>query len=203
MSAALPQIALAMTGASGAQVGIALLRRLVAQTECVGWVVSDNALEVIKHELGVELGIDSWQDGLLSLGWDAAELGRIRRYAVHDWFNPLASGSTAPQALIVSPCSMGTLGAIAQGVAQNLIQRCADVVLKERGKLVLMVRETPLSLIHIENMASVTRAGAIVMPVCPAFYANATTVAAMIDTLVERAIKLIGLPVSVQEPWYR
>jgi 4-hydroxy-3-polyprenylbenzoate decarboxylase len=197
------EVVLAMTGASGACVGLTLLDRLLRQGVQVAWVVSDNALQVIEHETGLSLTQEGeWRVELRRWGMDESHLEKVHRYDVHDWFTPLASGSTAPATMIVSPCSMGSLAAIAHGLSGNLIHRCADVVLKERGQLLLMVRETPFSLIHLENMVKVTQAGGVVMPLCPAFYTQSDTVEGMINEWVDRALKLIGLPLAKKAPWY-
>jgi 4-hydroxy-3-polyprenylbenzoate decarboxylase len=123
------------------------------------------------------------------------------RYGLRDFRAPFASGSAGWDAMVVIPCSTGGLARIAHGVSDNLIERAADVMLKERRRLVLVVRETPLSLIHLENMLAVTRAGAIVLPASPSFYSKPATVDALLDTVVARALDHVGIAQSLMPRW--
>jgi 4-hydroxy-3-polyprenylbenzoate decarboxylase len=127
------------------------------------------------------------------------EIGKVpdypfKRYGLKDFHAPFASGSAGWDAMVVVPCSTGGLARIAHGVSDNLIGRAADVMLKERRKLVLVVRETPLSTIHLENMLTVTRAGAVVLPAAPSFYSSPLTIEALLDTVVGRVFDQLGLP---------
>ena len=185
--AARHRIVVAITGASGAVYGLQLLRRLQAMSdvEC-HLVVSDAGRTNLRHEAGLE----------------AADLHGLA-HQVHDVRNvgaSLASGSFRCNAMVVAPCSMRTLAAIAHGLSDNLITRAADVMLKERRRLVLMVRESPLHLVHLRNMVCVTEMGAIVCPPMPAFYLHPRSIDDVVDFSVARVLDLIGLPLA-QPRW--
>lgn len=174
------KIAIAITGASGSIYAKLLLDKLQAMPEQyqeVGIVMSKNAKEVWKTELGNE-EYDQYP---------------FRYFEKYDFNAPFASGSAKYNIMIVAPCSMGTLGRIAAGVSDDLVTRAADVVLKERRKLILMVRETPYSLIHIKNMETVTLAGGIICPATPSFYSNPQTIEEVAATVVDRVLDLAGL----------
>lgn len=173
------KIIIAITGASGSIYAQLLLNKLLLHTdqyERVGIVMSDNAKEVWR----TELGNDSYKDYPFTF------------YAKHDFNAPFASGSARYNTMIVAPCSMGTLGRIASGISDDLITRAADVILKERRKLILMVRETPYNLIHIKNMESVMLAGGIICPATPSFYSVPKTIEELASTVVERVLDLAG-----------
>jgi flavin prenyltransferase len=125
----------------------------------------------------------------------------FRRYGLRDFRAPFASGSAGWDAMVVIPCSTGGLARIAHGISEDLIGRAADVMLKERRKLVLVVRETPLSLIHLENMLQVTRAGGIVLPASPSFYSSPQTLDALLDTVIGRVLDQLGLPNDLMPRW--
>jgi 4-hydroxy-3-polyprenylbenzoate decarboxylase len=134
------------------------------------------------------------------------ELGPVpdypfRRYGLRDFRAPFASGSAGWDAMVVIPCSTGGLARIAHGISDDLIGRAADVMMKERRKLVLVVRETPLSQIHLENMLTVTRAGAVVLPAAPSFYSKPATIEALLDTVLGRVLDQLGLPNSLAPRW--
>lgn len=174
------KLGIGVTGASGSIYTLVLLKRLqqlAAQIEETGIVWSDNARVVWQEEL---------QD-------NSYEKFRITTWANNDFYAPIASGSAAFDALIICPCSMGTLGRIANGISDNLITRAADVMLKERRKLVCVVRETPLSLIHIRNMQTVTEAGGIICPATPSFYSRPKNIEEAAQTVIDRVLQLAGL----------
>ena len=177
------KIIVAITGASGAIYARRTLEQLLAckQVERVALILSDTAKQVIPHE-GIELPSSE----------------RIELYDNHEMFSSVASGSASWDAMIVVPASMGSVGRIASGVSQTLIERAADVMLKERRKIVIVVRETPFSLIHLRNMTTLTEAGAIILPASPSFYSNPTTIEEAVDTVVERIITHAG----VEAPHY-
>jgi len=125
----------------------------------------------------------------------------FKRYGLRDFRAPFASGSAGWQAMVVIPCSTGGLARIAHGASEDLIGRAADVMLKERRRLVLVVRETPLSLIHLENMTAVTRAGAVVLPASPSFYSRPDSIDALLDTVVARVLDHVGLPQDLMPRW--
>jgi len=181
------EVIVGITGASGAVYGVRLLqrlRRLGAQTHLVA---TPAGILNIHHELGLS------RDGLYGLA-DAA-------YAVGDIGACIASGSHAAQAMVVAPCSMKSLAAIAHGFGDNLLTRAADVMLKERRRLVLMVRETPFNLAHLRNMTAATEMGAIVFPPLPAFYQKPQSIDEMVDDTVERVVELLGVPGASPRRW--
>lgn len=174
------KIAIAVTGASGSIYAKLLLDQLVKmqdQIAAVGIVMSDNAKYVWKTELG---NTDY-------------EKYPFTFYGKQDFNAPFASGSAKYDTMVIIPCSMGTLARIASGVSNDLTTRAADVILKERRKLILVARETPLSLVHINNMKAVSEAGGIICPASPSFYSNPTSIEAVANTVVNRIIDLIGL----------
>lgn len=170
----------AITGASGsiyAKVLLDKLQNLSSQIETVGIVMSDNAKEV-------------WQFELKNNDYTKYKFNYFEKT---DFKAPFASGSSKYDAMVICPCSMGTLARIASGVSNDLVTRTADVMLKERRKLILMIRDTPLSLIHINNMKMVTEAGGIICPASPSFYSLPDSFEKLAATVVDRAIDLIGL----------
>ena len=173
------KLVLAITGASGAVYAKVLLDKLNAlqqQIETVGIVMSDNAKDVWKFELG---NSDFENSG-------------FKMYAKNDFFAPFASGSAKYDTMIVCPCSMGTLARIASGISNDLTTRAADVILKERRKLILVTRDTPLSLIHINNMKTMTEAGGIICPASPSFYSKPQTIEMLATTVIDRVLDLCG-----------
>jgi 4-hydroxy-3-polyprenylbenzoate decarboxylase len=126
---------------------------------------------------------------------------KLAVFGREEWFAPVASGSNPPDAMVVCPCSMGTLAAIAQGLADNLIERAADVVLKEGRKLVLVPRETPFSAIHLDNMLRLARAGAVILPPSPGFYHHPQTVADLVDFVVARVLDQLAVPHTLMQRW--
>jgi len=192
---------LAVTGASGVLLSFEMLRALAADDRVgrIHLVVSPSALRVLAEETGVS-GRNSLVQKVFG---DSPSVGaqKIVQHAHEDVGAPIASGSYPSDGMIVLPCSMGTLAGIAQGLAGNLIERAADVCLKERRRLVLCVRETPLNLIHIRNMAAVTEAGATVFPVIPAFYNQPRTMDDMVRNFVDRVLQHIGLPQKDAYVW--
>jgi len=190
----LQTLTLAVTGASGTVLAIEMLRTLAADARVgrIHLVVSPSALRVMAEEIGV-----SGRNSLLKKLFkdpDAQLAEKIVEHAHEDVGAPIASGSYPCDGMIVLPCSMGTLAGIAHGLAGNLVERAADVCLKERRRLILCVRETPLNLIHIRNMASATEAGATVFPVIPTFYNQPATTEDMARNFVHRVLQHIGLP---------
>ncbi len=173
------KIVVAVTGASGsiyAKVLFDKLKDLQDQISEIGIIMSDNAKDVWLHELGNK---------------DYSSYN-FRFYDKRDFMAPFASGSAGFDTMIVCPCSMGTLGRVASGVSDDLITRSADVILKERRKLILLVRETPYSLIHINNMKTVTEAGGIICPATPSFYSLPRTIEEVAATVINRVIDLVG-----------
>jgi 4-hydroxy-3-polyprenylbenzoate decarboxylase len=151
----------------------------------VSWVASRNAALVWEHELGEPL----------------PQVRGAQKFEIDDFSAPFASGSSAPDALIVAPCSMSTLARVAHGGGSDLIARACEVALKERRRLILVVRETPLSLVHLRNMVAATEAGAIVLPAVPSFYGAVRTLEQAIDTVVVRVLDRAGLPLPLTKRW--
>src|SRR5213083_2116614 len=188
---------LGITGASGAPYAARLLDALSAADCEIGVCASAAAVEVVATELygNPRLSRDETLTRLLEHAPHAT------LYDQNDWKAPYASGSAQVDAYVICPCSMGTLGTIASGAMTNLIHRAASVALKEERKLVLMPRETPLSLIHLRNLLAVKEAGAPVLFLAPGFYHGAESVDDLVDFIVGRAVDLIGLDVEVTKRW--
>ena len=201
-AASLP-IVLAITGASGAPYAVRLLEILLAAERRVELVVSPAGTAVIRQELGIILDADA-PDPALLLGRASLPPGALARLAVwhhRDLMAPIASGSHLTAAMVICPCSGGTLAAVAHAIGDNLVHRAAEVHLKERRKLVVVPRETPLSLPQLENMAAIHRAGAVVMPAAPGFYAGATTVDDLVDFVVARICDQLGVAHRLVRRW--
>jgi 4-hydroxy-3-polyprenylbenzoate decarboxylase len=194
-------ICLAWTGASGLPYGLRLLEALVAAGCRVQLVYSQAAQIVARQELDLELPSRPAEAETLLAGRLAGLPGTLKVYGREEWFAPMASGSNPPDAMVVCPCSMGTLAAIAQGLSDNLLERAADVVLKEGRTLVLVPRETPLSVIHLENMLRLARAGAVILPPNPGFYTQPKQVSDLVDFVVARILDRIGVPQALQGRW--
>ncbi|MDY0907685.1 UbiX family flavin prenyltransferase [Pedobacter sp. CFBP9032] len=174
------KVVVAVTGASGSIYAKVLFDKLIElqdQIEAVGVVMSDNAKEVWKFELGNQ---------------HYADFSDFTFFGKNDFNAPFASGSAKYDTMIIVPCSMGTLGRIAHGISNDLISRAADVILKERRKLIAVVRDTPFSLIHINNMKTVTEAGGIICPANPSFYSLPKTIEEVAGTVISRMLDLAG-----------
>ncbi|GBC63911.1 aromatic acid decarboxylase [Desulfonema ishimotonii] len=193
------KIVVAICGASGSIYGIRLLKALLNMPTEVFLSVSAAGKKVMVHETAYTGG--SPEAFLKSEGIVPHPEARLRVYEPDDLFAPPASGSFRHHGMIIAPCSMKTLGAIAAGIADDLIHRAADVCLKERRPLVLLTRETPLSLIHLENMQKAVRAGATIMPPCPGFYTRPRTLADIVDGTVTRALDQLGIETDLIRRW--
>ena len=194
-------ICLAFTGASGMPYGVRLLECLLAADCRVQLLYSQVAQIVARQEIGLDLPARA-NDARRCLEERFPALpGRLEVYGREEWFAPLASGSNPPGAMVICPCSMGTLAAIAQGLASKLIERAADVVLKEGRKLILVPRETPLSAIHLENMLRLSRAGAVILPPCPGFYHHPQRVEDLVDFVVARILDQLQVPHTLMQRW--
>ena len=192
-------LVLAMTGASGAPYAARLLRALTEAGREVHLVYSASACQVAREELGVDLKPNRFDPGVFGpLG-----SGRVIHHHVNDFSAGIASGSFRTGGMVVCPCSMSTLASVAHGITENLIARAADVHLKERRRLILVPRETPLSLVHIENMAAVTRAGAIVLPAMPGWYHRPRSLEDLIDFVVARIMDGLGVEADLVRRWGR
>jgi 4-hydroxy-3-polyprenylbenzoate decarboxylase len=194
-------VALAFTGASGMPYGIRLLECLLAAGVKVRLIYSQVAQVVARQEMNLELPGRASEAADFFRARYADLPGTLEVYGREEWFSPLASGSNAPDAMVVCPCSMGSLAAIAQGLADNLIERAADVVLKERKTLILVPRETPLSVIHLENMLRLARAGAVILPPNPGFYNHPQSIDELVDFVVARILDQLGVPHQLMARW--
>lgn len=190
------KIFLAITGASGSIYGLRLLEELLRSGHRVTLVASESSLEVCRFETGVEIG----NTELLKQRWELAEADLTIR-SVTDLWAPEASGSAAPDVMVIAPCSMGTLGRIAAGISGNLIERAADVMLKESKQLILVPRETPLSAIHLENMLKLSRYGAKIVPAMPAFYHKPADMGELIDFVVGKVLDQAGISHNLFKRW--
>ena len=194
-------ITLAMTGASGAQYGLRLLQCLLAADCKVFLLLSTAAQVVIRTETDLDLPetIEEQQfffNDILEVDEDQLQL-----LAKDDWFSPVASGSSSPSSMVICPASGGTLSAIACGASNNLIERAADVALKERRQLILVPRETPYSAIHLENMLKLTNMGAIILPASPGFYMQPQNINELIDFIVARVLDQLGVDQDLMPRW--
>ena len=195
-------ICLALTGASGMPYGLRLLDCLLAAGCKVQLLYSQAAQVVARQEMAVDLpSRPSEAKAALLARFPHADPDKLAVYGREEWFAPVASGSNPPDVMIICPCSMGTLAAIAQGQADNLIERAADVVLKEGRKLVLVPRETPFSAIHLENMLRLSRVGAVILPPSPGFYQHPQSVQDIVDFVVARVLDQIGVPHALMQRW--
>lgn len=197
-------LVVAVTGASGSPYGVRLVEVLLRVGRTVHLTISPAAVEVFDREIGRSLKLgESEFDPLAFLGPGAEglDLSRLRYHHFRNFQAGIASGSFLTAGMAICPCSMGTLAAIAHGVSENLIHRAADVHLKERRKLILVPRETPLGLIQLRNMVAVAEAGAVVLPAMPAYYTRPRTVSDMVDFVVGRVCDQFGVEHRLLERW--
>ncbi len=193
--------ALAITGASGAPYALRLLEVLLSQGERVDLMISAPGQIVISMETELKLpgqaaGIQRVLTELFSTDTD-----QLRVFGREEWTAPVASGSSAPRAMVVCPCTTGTLAAIAAGTSNNLIERAADVTIKEARKLVLVPREAPFSAIHLENMLKLARLGVIILPPSPGFYQKPASIADLVDFVVARILDQLGIENTLSPRW--
>jgi len=196
-----PGIALALTGASGAQYGLRLLECLLAAGRPVHLMLSKPALVVIGSETDASLpGRPLDIERRLAERYSAAP-GQLRVYGQEEWTACVASGAGAPDAMVVCPCSMATVSAIAVGASRSLIERAADVMLKERRTLIVVPRETPFSVIHLRNLLAIAEAGGIVLPANPGFYHRPSRVEDLVDYVVARILDHLGVEQRLMPRW--
>ncbi|MBL0289850.1 MAG: UbiX family flavin prenyltransferase [Betaproteobacteria bacterium] len=198
---ALRTITLAFTGASGMPYGLRLLDCLLAAQCRVYLLYSPAAQIVARQECDLTLPAQPREAARLLSERYRAAAEQLTVFGREDWMAPVASGSNPADAMAVCPCSMGTLGAIAHGLADNLIERAADVMLKERRPLVLVPRETPLSTIHLDNMLRLAHAGAVILPPAPGFYDRPQAVADLVDFVVARVLDQLRVPHALGPRW--
>lgn len=194
-------IALAMTGASGAAYGLRLLECLLQAGEQIYLMVSAPGQVVVAMETDLKLpGRPDEIQGLLSAHY-GAKPGQLRVFGKDQWTAPVASGSNAPRAMVVCPCTSGTLSAIAHGASNSLLERAADVMIKEQRKLILVPREMPLSVIHLENMLSLARLGVVMLPANPGFYYRPQRVEDLVDFVVARILDHLDIEHTLLPRW--
>ncbi|HUG24588.1 UbiX family flavin prenyltransferase [Piscinibacter sp.] len=187
MPAVPARVVVGVTGATGAAYAVRLLERLRAEKREIHLVVSAAGMLSVHHELGLDRKA---LEELADVAYHPADVGAA-----------IASGSFATDAMVIAPCSMKTLAAVAHGLSDNLLTRAADVTLKERRRLVLMVRETPFNLAHLRNMTAVTEMGGVIFPPLPAFYHRPQSIDELVNDTVERVLALIGVDTAAPKPW--
>jgi flavin prenyltransferase len=189
-------IVVAVTGASGAPYAVRLLESLVASRQPIQLIVSDHGFRLLRTE--TEIGsVAELRSYVGAAAWDQ----HVTVFDDGDRGAAPASGSARNQGMVICPCSMGTISAISQGTSRSLVERAADVALKERRRLVLVPRETPYSTIHLENMLRLTRAGAVVLPASPGFYHRPTQIDELVDFVVARVLDHLGVSHSIGRRW--
>jgi 4-hydroxy-3-polyprenylbenzoate decarboxylase len=194
-------VTVAFTGASGLQYGLRLLECLLAAEARVYLVYSPAAQVVARQELELTLPAQPQAAAAFFAERYRARPGQLTVFGREDWLSPIASGSSPAEAMAICPCSMGTVGALAAGLADNLIERAADVMLKERRRLVLVPRETPLSSIHLENLLKLARAGAVILPPSPGFYGRPETIGDLVDFIIARVLDQLEVAHTLGPRW--
>lgn len=193
-------VTLAMTGASGAPYGLRLLDCLVQAGCRVFFMVSSAGRVVVETETELAFPDDEHLEDFLTANFDADD-GQIQVFTKADWFAPVASGSSSPASMVICPASGGTIAAIAAGASNNLIERAADVAIKEGRQLIVVPREAPVSVIHLENQLRLARLGVTVLPASPGFYQQPEAVADMVDFVVARILDQLGVPQHMLPRW--
>ncbi|MDE3010014.1 MAG: UbiX family flavin prenyltransferase [Pseudomonadota bacterium] len=194
-------VTVALTGASGMPYGLRLIETLIASGQRVYLLYSQAAQVVARQELDLSLPARAAEAARSLAERYGARPGQLLGFGREEWFAPVASGSNPPDAMVVCPCSMGTLAAIAAGLSDNLIERAADVVLKEGRKLVLVPRETPLSTLHLENMLRLSRLGAVIVPPSPGFYHHPRSIEDLVDFVVARILDQLRISHALGPRW--
>lgn len=194
-------ITLAVTGASGAPYALKLLKMLVQADYHVFLLMSSAARVVFATEENMQVPAQNEQMAKFFVEYSDGKDGQIRVCGKQEWFSPVASGSAAPKQMIICPCSTGTLSSLAVGACDNLIERAADVVIKEKGQLILVPREMPLSSLHLQNMLTLSNLGVTIMPAAPGFYHNPKSIDDLVDFVVARILDHIGLDQTLVSRW--
>ena len=189
-------VVVAITGASGAPYAVRLLEALVGARRRVWLIVSTHGIRLLRTEMAIQ-GTAGLRERVGAEAWDAC----VTEFSYGDRGAAPASGSARTAGMVICPCSMGTLAAVSTGASRSLIERAADVTLKERRTLILVPRETPLSAIHLENMLRLTRAGALVLPASPGFYHAPTSVDELVDFVVARILDHLSVPQQLAPQW--
>ena len=194
-------ISIAWTGASGAPYGLKLVECLLAAEYTVFLMISSAARVVLATEENIKLSANPEKAQQQLLEYFNVESGNLMVLGKEDWFSPPASGSAAPKQMVICPCSTGTLAAVATGMSNSLLERAADVVLKERGQLLLVPRETPFSSIHLEHMLSLSKLGATILPASPGFYHDPKSISDLVDFIVARILDHLNVEHSLTKRW--
>ena len=189
-------IIVAVTGASGAPYAVRLIEALVERQQRVSLIVSDHGVRLLKTEMDIE-SVAALRERVGAAGWDTV----VRVYDDRDRGAAPASGSALSAGMVICPCSMGTMSAIAVGASRSLVERAADVTLKERRRLILVPRESPYSAIHLENMMTLTRAGAVILPASTGFYHRPRTIGDLVDFIVGRVLDQLGVEQALVPRW--
>jgi 4-hydroxy-3-polyprenylbenzoate decarboxylase len=195
------RVLIAVTGASGSAYALGLARALLAQQVGVDFIISKAALLVLATETELTLPPKPRAQAEFLTDYFSATEGQIRVFGREDWMAPWASGSGQPGPVVICPCSTGTLSAVATGASNNLIERAADVALKERRQLILVPRETPYSEIHLNNMLTLTRMGAVILPASPGFYHSPQSIDDLVKFIVARILNQLKLPQTLMPGW--
>lgn len=190
--------AVGITGASGAIYGVRLTQELLKRDAKVHLVITEAAWQVFQEELGWDA---ESKESLIAKHFQQMGAGELHYHGLREFSAPIASGSYRADAMVIVPCSMGTLSGIAQGASGNLLERAADVMLKEGKKLVLVPRETPLNAIHLENMLKLSRLGAKIVPAMPGFYHKPKTLDDLVDFVVGKTLDTLGAPHALFKRW--
>lgn len=194
-------VCVALTGASGLAYGLRLIEQLL-RADCRVYVLYSQAAQVVaRQELDLRWSSQPAEMQAWLQQQYAAREGQIEVFGRENWFAPVASGSNPADAMVVCPCTTGSLAAIAHGLSDNLIERAADVMIKERRPLILVPRETPFSILHLENMLTLARAGATILPANPGFYHHPQSVADLVDFIVARILDHLHIPHALVKPW--
>jgi 4-hydroxy-3-polyprenylbenzoate decarboxylase len=194
-------IAIAITGASGMPYAISLLKNLVKTEQLIYVMISQAANTVLAMETDLRVGNDTAVIEKKLTEYLKASKGQIKVFSKNQWTAPVASGSNPPRAMVICPCTMSTLAAIANGNSDNLMHRAADVVIKEQKKLIIVPRETPYSAIHLENMLKLSRLGVVIMDANPAFYQKPKNIQDLVNFVVARILDHLGIEHKLQKPW--
>lgn len=201
MQSSMPTVSLAITGASGACYGLRLLECLLEAGGVVYLMISTPGQVVISMETEIRLPGRPDRIGEILCERYAAQSGQLQVFGREEWTAPVASGSSAPDAMVICPCTMGTLSAVASGASSNLIERAADVMLKEGRKLVIVPRETPFSAIHLENMLRLARLGVTVLPASPGFYHRPAGIDDLVNFVVARILDQLEVKHRLLPRW--
>ncbi|WP_286234595.1 flavin prenyltransferase UbiX [Thalassotalea sediminis] len=195
------KITLAITGASGSPYALRLMECLVAANYQIYLLISSAARVVLDTEANIKIPASPEASSKFFTEHFQAKPEQIVVFGKEQWFSPVASGSAAPKTMVVCPCSTGTLAAISQGMSDNLIERAADVVIKERGQLIMVPRETPFSTIHLQNMLTLSQMGVTIMPAAPGFYHNPESINDLVDFMVGRLLDHLSIPQDIMPRW--